>query len=131
MRLLIDTSAYSAFMRGNSNVLGLIQRAEQIFVNAVVLGELNAGFRLGKRFKRNRELLDRFLSSPRVSSLPLDDDTALRYADIVEHLRGVGSPIPSNDLWIAATAMQHGLILVSTDRHFLRVPQVSKEILEI
>lgn len=128
MRTLIDTSAYSAFMRGDKDLVDLIQRAELLFVNPIVLGELHAGFRLGRHFKRNRLLLDRFLNSPRVSSLPLDDETAFRYADIVEYLRSVGTPIPSNDLWIAASAMQHGLVLVSTDQHFLRVPQVSKEI---
>ena len=128
MRILIDTSAYSAFMRGNRDVLDLIQRARQIAVSPIILGELNAGFRMGKRSKKNHLLLDRFLSSARVTSLPLDDETAFRYADIVEYLRGVGTPIPSNDLWIAASAMQHGLVLVSTDKHFLRVPQISKEI---
>ena len=129
MRILIDTSAYSAFMRGDGGIVDLIQRAGQLFVNPVVLGELHAGFLLGMPSKKNRLLLDRFLSSPRVSSLPLDDETAVRYADIVAYLRAVGTQIPSNDLWIAASAMQHGLVLVSTDRHFLRVPQVSKEIL--
>ena len=128
MRILIDTSAYSAFMRGDKDLVNLVQRAELLFVNSVVLGELHAGFRLGKHSKKNRLLLDRFLGSPRVSSLPLDDETAFRYADIVEYLRNIGTPTPSNDLWIAATAMQHGLVLVSTDRHFLRVPQVSKEV---
>jgi predicted nucleic acid-binding protein len=116
-------------MRGHEGVLDLIQRAELIAISTIVLGEILAGFRLGKRRRKNQELLDRFFESPRVVSLPIDDGTARRYADIVEHLRRAGTPIPSNDLWIAASAMQHGLILVNTDRHFEKVPQVAREIL--
>ena len=129
MRILLDTSGYSAFMRGHEGALDLVQRAELIAISPVVLGELLAGFRLGKRSRKNRELLDRFFASPRVVSVPVDEGTATRYSDIVEYLQRAGTPIPSNDLWIAASAMQHGLILVSTDHHFEKVPQVSKEIL--
>jgi tRNA(fMet)-specific endonuclease VapC len=131
VRIFLDTSAYSAFMRGHKGVLDLIQRADRIAVNPVVLGELLAGFRLGKRQMKNNNLLERLLASPRVASLPIDDGTARRYSDIVEHLRRSGTPIPTNHLWIAASAMQHGLILVSTDTHFDKVPQISKEILSI
>ena len=131
MKIFLDTSAYSAFMRGHDKILDLIQQAERIAVNPIVLGELLAGFRLGKRQVKNNNLLDRFLDSPRVASLPIDDGTARRYSDIVEHLRRSGTPVPTNDLWIAASAMQHGLILISTDTHFEKVPQISKEILSI
>jgi tRNA(fMet)-specific endonuclease VapC len=131
VKIFLDTSAYSAFMRGHDPILDLIQQAGRIAVNPIVLGELLAGFRLGKRTAKNNNLLQRFLDSPRVTSLPIDDGTARRYSDIVEHLRRSGTPIPTNDLWIAASAMQHGLILISTDTHFEKVPQISKEILPI
>jgi predicted nucleic acid-binding protein len=131
VKIFLDTSAYSAFMRGHDKILNLIRQAERIVVNPIVLGELLAGFRLGKREAKNHGLLERFLDSPRVASLPIDDGTARRYSDIVEHLRRSGTPIPTNDLWIAASAMQHGFILVSTDTHFEKVPQISKEILSI
>ncbi len=131
MKILLDTSAYSAFMRGHEGVLDLVQRAKQIAVTPIVLGELLSGFRLGKHTRKNNDLLDRFLDSPRVESLPIDEGTARRYSDIVDHLRREGTPIPTNDLWIAASAMQHGLIVVSTDSHFRKVPQISKEILPI
>ncbi len=131
MKIFLDTSAYSAFMRGHDKILNLIRQAERIVVNPIVLGELLAGFRLGKHEAKNHGLLERFLDSPRVASLPIDDGTARRYSDIVEHLRRSGTPIPTNDLWIAASAMQHGLILISTDTHFEKVPQISKEILSI
>ncbi|MGB5550938.1 MAG: type II toxin-antitoxin system VapC family toxin [Thermoanaerobaculia bacterium] len=131
MKILLDTSAYSAFMRGHEGVLDFVQRAERIAVTPIVLGELLSGFRLGKRTRKNHDLLNRFLGSTRVESLPIDDGTARRYSDIVEHLRSEGTPIPTNDLWIAASAMQHGLIVVSTDTHFDKVPQISKEILPV
>ena len=131
MKILLDTSAYSAFMRGHEGVLDLVQRAKQIAVTPIVVGELLSGFRLGKRTRKNHDLLDRFLDSPRVESLPIDEGTARRYSDIVDHLRREGTPIPTNDHWIAASAMQHGLILVSTDTHFEKVPQISKDTLRV
>ena len=118
-------------MRGHEGVLNLIQRAQSIAINPVILGELFAGFRLGKRTRKNHDLLETFLESPRVESLAIDDGTARRYSDIVEHLRHSGTPIPTNDLWIAASAMQHGFIVVSTDTHFDKLPQISKEILTV
>ncbi len=132
MRILLDTSAYSAFMRGHEGVLDLVQRAERIVVCPIVLGELLRGFRLGKERRTNYDLLERFLDSPRVESLPIDDGTARRYSDIVEHLRSrwyTNSQQRSLDR--GQSAMQHGLIVVSTDTHFETVPQISKEILSI
>ena len=126
MRLCLDTSAYSAFMKGHEEVVDLLQRAKQIVLTPIVLGELLSGFRRGRWQDQNLDLLDRFLDSPRVVSISVDDETPLRYADIVDDLRRAGTPIPSNNLWIAASAMQYGLIVVSTDSHFEKVPQISK-----
>lgn len=126
MRLCLDTSAYSAFMKGHEEVVDLLQRAKQIVLTPIVLGELLSGFQRGKWQDQNLDLLDRFLDSPRVVSISIDDETALRFADIVDYLRRGGTPIPSNDLWIAASAMQYGLTVVSTDPHFQKVPQISK-----
>jgi tRNA(fMet)-specific endonuclease VapC len=128
-RLLLDTSAYSALMRGSETVRELIGRADELFLNSVILGELLAGFEGGTRARRNRGILDDFLSNPRVASLAIDDETAERYAVILNHLRRAGTPIPTNDIWIAASAMQHGLKLLTADRHFLSVPQVVVELL--
>lgn len=124
MRLLVDTSAYSAFLRKHPAIVDEIARADGLFVNPVVLGELLAGFRKGSRFERNVALLRRFLASPRVEWITIDDETAERYGIIHDTLRQRGTPIPANDLWIAASAMQHGLGLLTTDIHFARVPQV-------
>ena len=96
----------------------------------VVLGELIAGF-TGDRFEsRNRELLKEFMETPRVRIYPIDKETSERYAAVCLHLRQQGTPIPTNDLWIAATAMQHGLQVLTADRHFLKVPQILTTILE-
>lgn len=126
-RVLLDTSAYSLLMRGQTEVAGLLDAADEVSLPAVVIGELLAGFKKGNAEQRNREILDRFLSVPRVFTLPLDEETAERYAVILDYLRRQGSPIPTNDLWIAACAMQHGLVLITGDRHFLKLPQVVTE----
>lgn len=124
MRVLVDTSAYAAFMRGHPGVKLGLQQAEEIYLTPIVLGELLAGFRRGRHRKKNERELGTFLGSPRVSAAPVDEETARRYAAIVDTLRTAGTPIPTNDLWIAATAMQHGLRILTTDSHYQRVPQV-------
>ena len=123
-RILLDTSAYSAFMKGDPEIRSTLQVAEEIFLNPVVLGELFSGFTRGKREKKNLEELGAFLSSPRVEILEIDEETAPPYAVIYNTLRDAGTPIPTNDIWIAATAMQHGLRVLTRDTHFRKVPQI-------
>lgn len=123
-RIIIDTSAYSAFMRAVDRVKLALQRADQIYLNPIVLGELRAGFlRGGKREKNEREL-STFLGSPRVIIVNLDEETGDRYAVIHNALWRAGTPIPTNDIWIAASAMQYGLRILTTDSHYLKVSQV-------
>jgi predicted nucleic acid-binding protein len=123
-RVLLDTSGYSAFMRGDGAVKEILQTVDAIYLNAVVLGELRAGFLRGRTRHKNEERLGRFLASSRVSIVPVDDETAERYAVILDGLWTAGTPIPTNDIWIAASAMQYGLKVVTTDSHFLKIPQV-------
>lgn len=130
MRILLDTSAYSAFFRGHPSALALLRRADTIALTPVVLGELLAGFRRGRRPARNRAQLEELLDSPRVEVVPVDEETADFYAEVHSALRAAGTPIPTNDVWIAASAMQHGLRLVTGDRHFERVAQVAVELLD-
>ena len=127
MRLMLDTSAYSAFLKGHAEVKAFLQEASQIVVNPIVLGELQAGFRAGGRKHKNESELRDFLNSPRVSIANVDSETALRYAEIWHFLRQAGTPIPTNDIWIAATTMQHGLRLLTTDEHYHRVVQILVE----
>ena len=124
MRLLLDTSAYSAFMRGHAEIRAAVQSNEEIFLNSVILGELIAGFIKGGRRRKNENELRRFLASPRVGVLDVTEETAERYAVILNSLWRAGTPIPTNDIWIAASAMEHGLRLVTTDDHYQKVPQV-------
>jgi len=123
-KVLMDTSAYAAFLRGDPGVKEAVQRADEIVFNPVVLGELKAGFLMGKNEKRNRAILRDFLSSSRTIIAEIDEETSERYAVIVQSLRMKGTPIPTNDLWIAASAMQHGLKILTTDKHYLEVPQI-------
>ena len=122
--ILLDTSAYSYFKLGHDATVREMQIAPQIYMSATVLGELRAGFASGSRVERNESELNAFLSSPRVEVLPVDESTSVCYAAIHSSLRSAGTPIPSNDLWIAATAMQHGLHLLTADDHFSRVQQI-------
>jgi tRNA(fMet)-specific endonuclease VapC len=124
-RLLVDTSAYSAFMRGHGRVASTLQEADAVAVTPVILGELRAGFMRGAHRRKNEGELARFLASARVFVIGIDEETAERYAIIVDSLRSAGTPIPTNDIWIAASAMQHGLGVLTTDDHFARVPQVA------
>ncbi len=123
-RLTLDTSGYSAFKRGHSGVVGRIRRAEEILLPTIVLGELLGGFAVGRKSRRNREELELFRDSPRVRLASIGEATAKRYALIYASLRTLGKPIPTNDLWIAASAMEHGTELVTLDRDFTNVPQI-------
>ena len=124
---LLDTSAYSAFLRGHEELKLALQRADRIVLTPIVLGELGAGFRAGARHKKNEAELRQFLSSPRVDVVTVDTETAERYAVILHALRQARTPIPTNDIWIAASAMQHGLRVLTTDVHYTRIPQIIVE----
>jgi tRNA(fMet)-specific endonuclease VapC len=124
MRILLDTSAYSHFMRGHPEIVAMLRRADEIHVNPITLGELRAGFMREKNIKGNTEELEEFLASPRIRMVSLDSETADRYAVLWNALRRQGTPIPTNDIWIAACAMQHGSEILTTDAHFCKMDQV-------
>ena len=119
--ILIDTNAYAAFMLGESVVVEVMAHADRLYINTVVLGELLAGFAWGSREARNRSELATFLGTPRVEVLPITGHTADSYALIYAALRRKGQPIPTNDPWIAASALEHGAGLLSRDGHFSHV----------
>lgn len=124
MNCLLDTSAYSALQRGHQPILDLLRRSETVAVPAVVLGELYSGFRAGNRRAENTAQLERFLSKPSVRVLNVTQETALRYAEIDVYLRKKGRPIPRNDVWIAAVALEHGLQLLTLDDRFREIPML-------
>ncbi|WP_299454246.1 type II toxin-antitoxin system VapC family toxin [uncultured Pigmentiphaga sp.] len=116
--ILLDTNAYAGFMRGEQEIVDVVAYAEKLHLNSVVLGELLGGFAAGGREAKNRAELARFLESPRVSVLPITANTVDSYALVYVGLRRKGQPIPANDLWIAASALEHGVALLSLDAHF-------------
>lgn len=120
--ILIDTNAYVAITKGDRNAQAIIQNAPRMGISVIVLGELLTGFRIGKREKTNRETLQRFIASPRVELLPITENIAEHYAILIAQLRSVGTPIPTNDAWIAATALDAGYDVFSYDSHFGVVP---------
>ncbi len=119
--VLIDTNIYSLAMRGEPDVLDRLQRLDEIVFSVVSLGELLAGFMGGNREAHNRAELEHFLDSPRVRLLAIDRETADFYAAVVRALKRAGTPIPTNDIWIAALALRHGLPLYTRDAHFRMV----------
>jgi len=123
-RLLLDTSAYAAFFRNHPGVKAEVQEASELFLSPIVLGELRSGFLKGARREENEKELREFLASPRCSVPVIDDETCHRYAAIHDYLRRKGTPVSPNDLWIAASAAQHGLTVVTLDGDFALIPQV-------
>ncbi len=124
MKLALDTNAYSDFMRGRADRVEQIRGARKIVLPLIVLAELRAGFATGNQQSSNRTNLQRFLNSERVSVVSPDDQTTHHYAQLYMILRGKGPAIPTNDLWIAALAVQHGLVLCTSDSHFQHLPSL-------
>jgi predicted nucleic acid-binding protein len=118
VRLLLDTGAYSDLARGHAALAEFVRDAEAVLFSSIVAGELLGGFRRGARYERNLGDLRRFLEQPRVQFVDVTWTTAERYARIHAALRLRGTPIPTNDMWIAAQAMETGAELFSTDPHF-------------
>ena len=117
-RYCLDTSAYSQFKRGDQQIVEIIDGAEWLGLPSVVIGELWVGFLGGRQRRRNAEELLDFLGSPVVEELPVDREVAQIYAEIVRALRAAGTPLPANDIWVAASAARAGAAVVTYDRHF-------------
>jgi tRNA(fMet)-specific endonuclease VapC len=129
-RLVLDTSAYSHFRAGDPRVLDLIAAAGIVFLPTVVLGELEAAFLLGRRERENRTLLAEFLAEPFVSILPVTPAVARRYGRLFADLRRAGTPIPINDIWIAATALDCGGHLLTFDGDFAQIASLDCAVLK-
>lgn len=123
-RLCLDTSAYSQFKRGEPSAVDLIDAASWIGVPAIVLGELRVGFEGGRRGQANERELAAFVANPVVRILDIDDDAARIYSDIVLSLKRAGTPVPTNDIWIAAVAAREGASIATFDAHFHSIARV-------
>lgn len=128
-RILLDTSAYSRFRAGDERMLDYLARAENVLVPVIVLGELEAGFRLGRRLRENRVALQEFLEEAFVSVVPVTPDIARRYGEIFAELRRAGTPLPINDIWIGASAIETAAKLLTFDTDFERIARLEKIVL--
>ena len=117
-RLLIDTNIYSYALKGEEGVVGVLREADEIGFSVISIGELLSGFKLGGKEQKNRKELEQFLDSPRVVVYSVNDGTAEFYAQILNNLRKIEKPVPTNDIWIAAVAFQNGLKFFTKDVHF-------------
>ena len=126
MRIALDTNRYVDFARGVPEAVERMRRADEILVPFVVLGEIRSGFAGGTRTGENEAALVRFLDSRRVDVVFADEDTTHHYARLFQQLRRQGTPIPTNDLWIAALVVQHELHLFARDAHFDHLPQIPR-----
>jgi tRNA(fMet)-specific endonuclease VapC len=120
-KILIDTSAYSRLLRGSAEVLDALGRADMVHMSVFVLAELYTGFKGGSKEARNKELLERFLRRPTVRTIPATRETAEVFAEIKHALRKAGTPLPLNDVWVAAHAVETGSVLVTFDAHFKQI----------
>lgn len=124
MRLLLDTNAYSALGRGDGRVKAIVEAADVVIISTIVLGELHAGFSLGSRKAKNIEELEGFLGQRGIAVVAPDKAVAERYGEIIRVLKRAGTPLPTNDIWIAATALETGSRILSLDSHFKDIPGI-------
>lgn len=124
MRVALHTNRITDLFRGDLELAEQLGTAEEVWIPLFVLGEIRAGFQGGAQQRRNESLLNRLLAKPTVGVLLASRETAEHYARLFVQLKRAGTPVPDNDLWIAALVLQHDLVLITRDRHFERIPQV-------
>jgi tRNA(fMet)-specific endonuclease VapC len=122
--LILDTNALSAYADEQMSVLEALSTAKELALPVVVIGEFRFGIALSRHRDWYQKWLDEFIRDCRV--LSIEEATTHHYADIRIELKSSGTPIPVNDVWIAALSRQHGLPLVSRDRHFDSVSRIRR-----
>ena len=126
MKLALDTNAYRLVMDGDAAAVLLARTADRLLMPVPVIAELRFGFLNGTKGRENEAHLVRFLDRPRVEVLRCDEETTVRYAELKLQLKRQGTPIPINDVWIAALVLQHHATLFTRDSDFERVPQLPR-----
>lgn len=116
--VLLDTNAYTSFKKNEASVIEVIQHTELICISPIVIGELMAGFEGSSKAKQNKIELQKFLESSRVIVYPITLDTSHFFSQIFHALKSKGKPIPTNDMWIASQALEHGCVICTHDKHF-------------
>jgi tRNA(fMet)-specific endonuclease VapC len=124
VRVALDTNRLTDLFQGDAQLAERLGECDEVWLPLMVLAEIQAGFYGGSQQHRNEILLRSFLVQPTVRILLPARDTAEHYARLFVQLKRAGTPIPDNDLWIAALVLQHDLVLITRDRHFERVPQL-------
>lgn len=128
-RYCLDTSAYSQFKRGDTQAIEAIDAATWVGVPTIVIGELWIGFLAGRKQKQNQDELRQFLAHRLVEQIAVDAEIARIYAEIVLTLRSAGTPLPTNDIWIAAAAARFGATVLTYDSHFSSIGRVASLVL--
>ena len=126
VKILVNTNRSRDFVAKEPVTVDRLELADKVFLPVISLGELRAGFICGTAARSNEAVLTQFLNKPRVAVLHADDNTTHHYARLFYQLRKQGTPIPTNDMWIAALAVQHDLFLFSRDAHFDHLPQLAR-----
>lgn len=126
MKLALDTNRYTDLCRGDQSAVETVETADEVWLPFTVLGELRAGFAVGSQGPRNEAVLRHFLFKPSTGVLYADEQTTHHYAAVYRQLQKQGTPIPTNDMWIAALVLQHSLVLFARDTHFDALPQLTR-----
>ncbi len=121
-KILLDTNAYSGYLRGRDDLVDQLSRAEIVYMSPIVMGELYAGFRGGSKYQENIDYLNRFLAKSTVRQADLSRETSEIFGDVKDRLKRSGTPLPVNDIWIASQTLELGAVLVTHDRHFSKIP---------
>ena len=125
MKISLDTNAYTKLMQGHKGIANELEKADELFLSTVAAGELFSGFTMGSKTKENTRIFEDFIDNE-ATIIDITRNIADRYATIFKHLKTHGTPIPTNDIWIAALALEHSLVVYTRDTHFDHLPQIPK-----
>ena len=125
-KIVLDTNAYTRLLAGEEDVLDVIGTAETVYMSIFVLGELYAGFAGGTKERGNKDTLNRFLRKPSVKILNATSETAEVFGMVKQDLKKAGTPLPINDVWIAAHTLETGSTLVTYDGHFKKIAGIRR-----
>jgi tRNA(fMet)-specific endonuclease VapC len=123
-RILLDTNAYSKLLAGDKKVLSLLAESDVVYMSIFVLGELYAAFKGGSKEQENTQLLKRFIQKPTVEILEATEETSKVFGQVKNDLKKAGTPLPINDVWIAAHTLESGSTIITYDIHFREIPDL-------
>jgi tRNA(fMet)-specific endonuclease VapC len=124
VRVALDTNRLTDLFQGDAELAEFLATCDEVWIPLIVLAEIKAGFYGGTQHHRNEVLLRKFMAKPTVEVLLPGRETAEQYARLFVQLKRAGTPVPDNDLWIAALALENDLTLITRDRHFDNIPQL-------